>query len=299
MVAKNGPDNLDCNIWTKSGPNLETIWTGFLKTGAKIPNKILHPHTRESLLKIVVNKKVYERSCTVHSCTNKITKPWHSLTSYLSRCIAASLAVLPLSCHTALSCYATTFLIAPCLSTRATPLSLCCPSLTAPPLSCCITASLVLLPLYCRASPILSCCPLLLPPPLSLCHHLTCAGWLLHRHLSCRAPAFPIVQHLSSHLSGAGWVLCITASLSLIALPSPSCTASTIAAAAHCRPPPLSSLKHSIIECNRADGSHGGAALMEQQWGPLWQKNMGYRRKMWSGPVHNLDSMSGHAVQIF
>ncbi len=55
MVAKIGPDGLDREIWTKSGPNLDT---GFLKTDAKIPEKILRPRTRESLLKIIANKKV-------------------------------------------------------------------------------------------------------------------------------------------------------------------------------------------------------------------------------------------------
>ncbi len=57
---RSGPQNLD-QIWTKSGHH----WNGFLKTGAKIPDKILHPRTRDSLLKIVVNKRVCERSCTV------------------------------------------------------------------------------------------------------------------------------------------------------------------------------------------------------------------------------------------
>jgi hypothetical protein len=47
VVAKIGPDGLDHKIWTKSGPNLDTILTGFLKTGAKIPGKILCPSTRE------------------------------------------------------------------------------------------------------------------------------------------------------------------------------------------------------------------------------------------------------------
>jgi hypothetical protein len=47
VVAKIGPDGLDRQIWTKSGPNLDTIWTGFLKTGAEIPGKILCPRTRE------------------------------------------------------------------------------------------------------------------------------------------------------------------------------------------------------------------------------------------------------------
>jgi hypothetical protein len=52
-------------VWTaKSGPNLDQIWTksgpGFLKTDAEIPDKILRPCTRESLLKIVANKKVCE-----------------------------------------------------------------------------------------------------------------------------------------------------------------------------------------------------------------------------------------------
>jgi hypothetical protein len=56
---RSGPQNLD-QIWTKSGPNLDTIWTGFLKTDAEIPDKILRPRTRESLLKIVANKKVCE-----------------------------------------------------------------------------------------------------------------------------------------------------------------------------------------------------------------------------------------------
>ncbi len=41
----------------------------------------------------------------------------------------------PLSCHAALSCRATTSLIAPRLSHRTVPLSLCRPSLAAPPLS--------------------------------------------------------------------------------------------------------------------------------------------------------------------
>ncbi len=71
MVVEIGPDGLDRKIWTKSGPNLDqiwtksgpnldTIWTGFLKTDAKIPDKILRERTRESLLKIVANKKVCE-----------------------------------------------------------------------------------------------------------------------------------------------------------------------------------------------------------------------------------------------
>ncbi len=47
MVAKIGSDGLDRKIWTKSGPNLDTIWTGFLKMGAKILGKILRLHTRE------------------------------------------------------------------------------------------------------------------------------------------------------------------------------------------------------------------------------------------------------------
>ena len=46
MVAKIGPDSLDHTIWTKSGPNLDTIWTGFLKMGANILGKILHLRTR-------------------------------------------------------------------------------------------------------------------------------------------------------------------------------------------------------------------------------------------------------------
>ncbi len=29
VVAEIGPDGLDRKIWTKSGPNLDTIWTGF------------------------------------------------------------------------------------------------------------------------------------------------------------------------------------------------------------------------------------------------------------------------------
>jgi hypothetical protein len=40
--------------------NLDTIWTGFFKTDAEIPDKILRGHTRESLLKIIANKKVCE-----------------------------------------------------------------------------------------------------------------------------------------------------------------------------------------------------------------------------------------------
>jgi hypothetical protein len=110
----------------------------------------------------------------LHSCTNKITKPWHSLTSYLSCCIAAFLVAPPLSCHTARSCHTITSLIAPCLSCRATPLSLCHPSLTMPPLSCRVAASLIVPPLSRCASPILSRHPLLLPPPLSSCHRLSC-----------------------------------------------------------------------------------------------------------------------------
>jgi hypothetical protein len=39
---------------------MDTIWTGFLKADAEIPDKILRPHTRESLQKIVANKKVCE-----------------------------------------------------------------------------------------------------------------------------------------------------------------------------------------------------------------------------------------------
>ncbi len=64
-TAKSGP-NLD-QIWTKSGPNLDTIWTGFLKTDGKIPDKILRPRTRESLVKIIANKKVCEIPYVEHS----------------------------------------------------------------------------------------------------------------------------------------------------------------------------------------------------------------------------------------
>jgi hypothetical protein len=46
--GRSGPRNLD-QIWTKSGPNLDTISTGFLKTGAEIPGKILCPRTYEGI----------------------------------------------------------------------------------------------------------------------------------------------------------------------------------------------------------------------------------------------------------
>jgi hypothetical protein len=63
MVAKIGPDGLDCRIWTKFGPNLDTIWTGFLKTGAKIPGKILCPRTRELILASTLFEK-FKFVCT-------------------------------------------------------------------------------------------------------------------------------------------------------------------------------------------------------------------------------------------
>jgi hypothetical protein len=57
VVAKIGPDGMDCEIWTRSGPNLDTIWTGFIKTGAKIPGKILCPRTRELILASALSEK--------------------------------------------------------------------------------------------------------------------------------------------------------------------------------------------------------------------------------------------------
>jgi hypothetical protein len=57
LVAKIGPDGLDRKIWTKSEPNLDTIWTGFLKMGAKIPGKILCPCTRELILASASSEK--------------------------------------------------------------------------------------------------------------------------------------------------------------------------------------------------------------------------------------------------
>ncbi len=76
---RSGPRNLD-QIWTKSGPNLDTIWTGFLKMDAEFPDKILRLRTRESLLKIVGNKKVCKipyvehSSCIGSSTTNKMSR---------------------------------------------------------------------------------------------------------------------------------------------------------------------------------------------------------------------------------
>ncbi len=57
VLAKIGPNGLDREIWTKSGPNLDTIWTGFLKMGAKIPGKILCPRTRELILASALSEK--------------------------------------------------------------------------------------------------------------------------------------------------------------------------------------------------------------------------------------------------
>ncbi len=74
---RSGPRNLD-QIWTKSGPNLDPIWTGFLKITAEIPGRKIRLRTRESLLKIVANNKV----CEIHtmggqlhsSTTNKMSR---------------------------------------------------------------------------------------------------------------------------------------------------------------------------------------------------------------------------------
>ena len=48
---------LDREISTKSGPNLDTIWTGFLKTGAEIPGKMLCSRTRELFLASASSEK--------------------------------------------------------------------------------------------------------------------------------------------------------------------------------------------------------------------------------------------------
>ncbi len=60
-----GPRNLD-QIWTKSGPNLDTIWTGFKKMAAKIPGKILCPHTRELILASALSEKF--KFCLYRDC---------------------------------------------------------------------------------------------------------------------------------------------------------------------------------------------------------------------------------------
>jgi hypothetical protein len=60
-----GPQNLD-QIWTKSGHHLDTIWTGFLKTGAKIPGKILCPRTRKWILVSALSEKF--KFCLYRNC---------------------------------------------------------------------------------------------------------------------------------------------------------------------------------------------------------------------------------------
>jgi hypothetical protein len=66
VVAKIGPGGLDRKIWTKSGPNLDTIWTGFLKTGAKISGKILCPRIRELILASALSEKF--KFCLYRNC---------------------------------------------------------------------------------------------------------------------------------------------------------------------------------------------------------------------------------------
>ncbi len=62
---RSGTRNLD-QIWTKSGPNLDTILTGFSKMAAEIPGKILCPRTRELSLASASSEKF--KLCLYRDC---------------------------------------------------------------------------------------------------------------------------------------------------------------------------------------------------------------------------------------
>jgi hypothetical protein len=224
-----------------------------------------------------------------------------------------------------------TSLAAPSLSCCAAPLLLCLPYLVTPP-------SLVAPPpLSLRhasfTAPFLSCCatplsprrPSLVAPPIS--HRTTAsliapclarAGWLLHHRLSCHATAFHIAQPLSCraaplssshqaaylllHLSGTGWLLHHCLSFS-------RCAAFVIVRRVHrprCRRP-LPPTTFVFLESTQwlsaigRMGAGGGGFDGTTRGAALAKKHGSCENAVWTGLnlVQNLDSMFGHAVQIF
>jgi hypothetical protein len=108
VVAEIGPDGLDRKIWTKSGPNLDTIWTRFLKMGAKILGKILRLRTRElicdfSKIAKMGDKKHQTPTPTPHSSDPELRTMALELTNKVQRRIKiVSLVLLLIVYHNSL-----------------------------------------------------------------------------------------------------------------------------------------------------------------------------------------------------
>ncbi len=224
-----------------------------------------------------------------------------------------SLAALSLSCCAAPLSSCIPYLVTSPSLVAPPPLSSCHASLTAPSLSRC-------------AAPLLPCHPSLVAPPIShrtttslVAPRLTHAGWLSHCRLSPHcATAFHIAQplahraapllsshqaaYLLSRLSGAGWLLHHCLSFS-------HCAAFAIMRRVHhCRHHrPLPSTTFVFLKSTQwlsaigQMGAGGGGFDGTTRGAASAKKHGSCENVVWTGLdlVQNLDSRSGHAVQIF